>query len=32
MNATGRDRMQACMKKHCFDRGLLGCEAVANPN
>jgi hypothetical protein len=30
MNQTGRDRTQACMKKHCFDRGLVGCEALGN--
>lgn len=30
MNATGRERTRACMKNHCFDRGLVGCEAVAN--
>ena len=28
MNETGRDRTRACMKHHCFDRGLIGCEAV----
>jgi hypothetical protein len=27
MNALGRDRMAACMKTHCNDRGLLFCEA-----
>jgi hypothetical protein len=27
MNALGRDRMVACMKTHCGDRGLLFCEA-----
>ena len=32
MNAVGRERMLACVKKHCADRGLLFCEAVANPN
>jgi hypothetical protein len=32
MNATGRDRMLQCVKKHCADRGLLFCEAVANAN
>jgi hypothetical protein len=28
MNDTGRDRMMQCLKKHCFDKGVLGCEAV----
>ncbi len=27
MTETGRDWTMACMKKHCFDRGLVGCEA-----
>jgi len=27
MNALGRDRMTACMKTHCNDKGLLFCEA-----
>lgn len=31
MTRVGRERMQACLKKHCVDKGLLGCEAVANP-
>ena len=30
MNETGRERTKACMKKHCFDRGLVGCEALAH--
>jgi hypothetical protein len=30
MNETGRLRMLACMKKHCSDKGLLGCEALAD--
>lgn len=29
MNDAGRDRTRACMKAHCFDRGLVGCEAAA---
>lgn len=28
MTATGRERTRTCMKKHCFDRGLVGCEGV----
>ena len=28
MTETGRDRTRACMKTHCFDRGLVGCEGV----
>ncbi len=31
LNEVGRDRMVQCMKKHCFDRGLLYCEASAKP-
>ena len=31
MNDTGRERTRACMKNHCFDRGLVGCEAVVHP-
>jgi hypothetical protein len=27
MNALGRDRMSACLKTHCNDKGLLFCEA-----
>jgi hypothetical protein len=27
MNDVGRDRMLQCMKKHCFDKGILYCEA-----
>jgi hypothetical protein len=27
MNALGRERMVACMKTHCNDKGLLFCEA-----
>ena len=29
MTDVGRDRMVQCMKKHCFDRGILFCEASA---
>ena len=29
MTDTGRERTRACMKSHCFDRGLVGCEAAA---
>jgi len=32
MTAVGRERMVPCLKKHCFDKGLLHCEAVADPN
>jgi hypothetical protein len=28
MTETGRERTRACMKAHCFDRGLVGCEGV----
>ena len=28
MTSTGRERTRACMKKHSFDRGLVGCEGV----
>lgn len=28
LNAEGRSRLVACMKTHCFDKGLLGCVAV----
>jgi len=27
MSVLGRDRMAACMKTHCTDKGLLFCEA-----
>jgi hypothetical protein len=30
MTETGRERTRACMKTHCFDRGLVGCEGVAS--
>ena len=29
MTDVGRERTRACMKTHCFDRGLVGCEGVA---
>ena len=25
----GRERMLDCAKKHCFDRGILGCETAS---
>ena len=28
MTDAGRERTRACMKAHCFDRGLVGCEGV----
>ncbi len=28
MTDVGRERTRACMKGHCFDRGLVGCEGV----
>ncbi len=28
MTETGRERTRTCMKAHCFDRGLVGCEGV----
>lgn len=30
MSAQGRDGMVACMKTHCADKGLVGCEAMAS--
>jgi hypothetical protein len=32
MTPVGRDRTAACLKKHCFDKGLLFCEAAARPD
>jgi hypothetical protein len=32
MTPTGRERMNACLTKHCFDKGLLLCEAAAKPD
>lgn len=29
LREVGRDAMVDCTKKHCFDKGVLGCEAVA---
>jgi hypothetical protein len=29
MNALGRERTMTCMKAHCFDKGLIGCEATS---
>lgn len=31
LREVGRDAMLDCAKKHCFDKGVLGCEAVAAP-
>ena len=31
LSEIGRDAMLDCAKKHCFDRGVLGCEAAAVP-
>jgi hypothetical protein len=28
MTDYGRERTRTCMKTHCFDRGLVGCEGV----
>lgn len=28
MTEVGRERTRTCMKAHCFDRGLVGCEGV----
>jgi hypothetical protein len=28
MSPLGREKMGACMKTHCNDKGLLFCEAV----
>jgi hypothetical protein len=30
MNELGRNKMIACMKTHCTDKGLLHCEAVVD--
>jgi hypothetical protein len=30
LNAFGRDQMASCMKSHCVDKGLIGCEAVVD--
>ena len=31
MNDVGRANMTTCMRAHCSDKGLLGCEAMAPP-
>jgi hypothetical protein len=31
MTDNGRMHAVDCMKKHCFDKGLLGCEATGDP-
>lgn len=31
MNDVGRANMTTCMRTHCGDKGLLGCEALAPP-
>jgi hypothetical protein len=31
MSTLGRDHMVSCMKAHCADKGLVGCEAVLDP-
>jgi len=28
LNAFGRDQMASCMRTHCGDKGLVGCEAI----
>jgi hypothetical protein len=30
LREVGREAMVDCAKKHCFDKGVLGCEAVAS--
>ncbi len=30
MTDAGREKTRACMKTHCFDRGLVGCEAATS--
>lgn len=32
MTEVGRERTRTCMKAHCFDRGLVGCEGVVVAN
>jgi hypothetical protein len=29
LSAQGRDQMVSCMKTHCVDKGLVGCEAMS---
>ncbi|MGD0526747.1 MAG: hypothetical protein ABSE49_16495 [Polyangiaceae bacterium] len=31
LTELGRDAMASCMKAHCADKGLVGCEAVTEP-
>jgi hypothetical protein len=31
LTELGRDSMASCMKTHCADKGLVGCEAVTEP-
>jgi hypothetical protein len=32
LTAIGRDRLVACMRSHCADKGLLGCEVAGDAN
>jgi hypothetical protein len=32
LTAFGRDQILSCMKTHCGDKGLVGCEAVVSTN
>jgi hypothetical protein len=31
LSAFGRDQVATCMKTHCADKGLVGCETVVEP-
>jgi hypothetical protein len=31
LRETGRERMLDCAKKHCVDKGILGCELAPKP-
>jgi len=31
LSSFGRDQMASCMKTHCADKGLVGCEAMVQP-
>lgn len=31
LTELGRESMASCMKAHCVDKGLVGCEAVTDP-
>jgi hypothetical protein len=31
LSSFGRDQMASCMRTHCADKGLVGCEAVIAP-